>query len=364
MKTPSHLFGCLALLGLFVIEDPFSCSGPAPDHRSLAITYLEQGRHEQALIAANRAIRQNRQDGTLHLIVALAHLGKNENKDAFAALEQAVLTEPENPQIHTTLRQIFLQEERFDRARDIFSSLLRQKPDSGLAQAGLGWAHMHLGNEEEALELLEQAVDNPNSNIFAHVQLSAIYTRHERVEEAIEVLQKALKKNRDDQQLLLTLGEYLLDQDRINEADRNFEKALRNSTTRAATASRIAQNYYSHNLRRKAIEYYERAIGYEPLAPLLLNNLAWTYAEEGIELDRALELSLQTLKADADNVVYLDTYAELLYKKGQYDRAIILMRQALDLEHEDGPHYQHLQEQMRKFRLALKEDNSPRPPTP
>ena len=364
MKTASHLFGCLALLGLFVIEDPFYCSGPTPDHRSLAITYLEQGRHEQALIAANRAIRQNRKDGSLHLIVALAHLGKNETKDAFAALEQAVLTEPDNPQIHTTLRQIFLQEERFDRARDIFSSLLRQKPDNGLAQAGLGWAHMNLGNEEEALLLLEQAVAHADANIFAHIQLSHIYTRHERIEEAIQVLQSALKKNRDNQQLLLTLGEYLLEQDRLKEAGHSFEKALRNSTTRAATASRIAQNYYARNLRRKAIEYYEKAVDYEPHVPLLMNNLAWTYAEEGIELDRALQLSLQTLKADADNVVYLDTYAELLYKKGQYDRAIILMRQALELEHEDGAHYQHLQEQMRKFRLALQKEELPQLTTP
>jgi tetratricopeptide (TPR) repeat protein len=359
MKPTSHLFGCLALLGLFIIEDPFYCSGPAPDHRNLAITYLEQGQYGQALIATRRAIRQDRKDGSLHLIVALAHLGKNEIEEAFAALEQAVLTEPDNPQIHATLRQIFLQEERFDLARDIFESLLQQWPDNGLGQAGLGWAYMHLDNEEKALLMLEQAVAHDDSNLFAHVQLSRIYTRHERMDEAIQVLQSALGKDPDNQQLLLALGEYLLQQHRGEEAERSFKKALHHSDTRAVTATQIAQIYYAQDLRRKAIEYYEQAIDYEPQAHLVLNNLAWTYAEEGIQLDRALQLSLQSLKADTDNVVYLDTYAELLYKKGQYNRAVVLIRQALELEPKDGEHYQYLQEQMQKFRLALEDEGAP-----
>ena len=84
-----------------------------------------------------------------------------------------------------------------------------------------------------------------------------------------------------------------------------------------------------------------------------MNNLAWTYAEEGLRLDRGLELSLRAVKADADNVVYLDTYAELFFKKGQYSRAVALMGRALELEPEDGAHYLYLQEQMHKFRRAL-----------
>ncbi len=353
MRT-AQLLTCLALPGIFVIEDPLSCGAP-PDYRQRAINHLEQGAYDQAISAAQRAIRNDRNAGSLHLIVALAHLGKGRTEDAFAALERAVLLEPDNQQIHASLRQIFLQEERLDRARDIFETLLQHEPDNGPGKAGLGWAYIHLGEEEKALSLLQQATAHNDSDLFAHVQLSRIYAQRERMAEATQVLEDALAIDPDNLQLLLTLGEYRLRQDQLEEADHSFKDALHKSENRAATATHIAQVYYAQGRRRKAIEYYERAVEYGPLAPLVLNNLAWTYAEEGVQLDRALELSLQSLKADEDNVVYLDTYAELFYKKGKYGHALALMQRALELEPEDGEHHRYLREQMQKFRRALKD---------
>ena len=86
-------------------------------------------------------------------------------------------------------------------------------------------------------------------------------------------------------------------------------------------------------------------------SPIILNNLAWTYAEKGVQLDRALELSLRAVKSNAENVVYLDTYAELLFLSQDYKRAIAIIEQALEIEPPGGEHYDYLQRQLEKFRL-------------
>ncbi|MAE94959.1 MAG: hypothetical protein CL910_09895, partial [Deltaproteobacteria bacterium] len=72
-------------MGVFVIEDPFAC-GSAPDPRQQALEYLDQGRYDEALVAARRAIRRHREDASLHILAALAHLGRDEVEDGFAAL--------------------------------------------------------------------------------------------------------------------------------------------------------------------------------------------------------------------------------------------------------------------------------------
>ena len=57
----------------------------------------------------------------------------------------------------------------------------------------------------------------------------------------------------------------------------------------------------------------------------------------------------QAVKSDADNVVYLDTYAEVLHLLGRHRRAMAIMALAIELEPEDGDQYDYLQQQMQKF---------------
>ena len=351
MGSEIRLVACIALLGTFLIEDPFYCAEP-PDHRQLAIAQLEQGNFDQALMSARRATRQHRNDGSLYLIVALAHLGREQTKQAFAALEQAVLHEPDNEQIHATLRQVFLQEGRFDVALQVYQTFLDQHPESHAGQAGLGWAHLRLGNQDQGVSLLEQAIASGDSSVFARIQLSRIYGERDSLEQATRLLTEAVDIDPDSERLLLALGESHLRQGDSTAAGPFLHRALSGSEQPDRVATHIAQLYYAVGLRQKAIEFYEMAVAIDPGNIMVLNNLAWTYAEAEIELERALELSLRSLKSDAENVVYLDTYAELLHKTGEHHRAIALICRALEFEPEDGEHYAYLQEQMEKFRLA------------
>ena len=351
MTGPARLLACLGLLGVFVIEDPFSCSG-GPDAREQAFQYLDQGRYDEALVAARRAIRQHRQDASLHIVAALAHRGRDEVEEGFSALRDAVLLDPANPQIHAALRHICNQDGRYDRARDIYEEFLREHPGIGLGEAGLGWAFMHLDADERALALLQQALEHGDDDLFAYVQLGRLHLRAERLDEAIRALEGALSVDPEDPQLLMTLGECQLRLGRSQQAEDSFRGAVARSPVKASAASQVARTYYGQGLRREAIRYYEQAVEFGPHVPLILNNLAWTYAEEGIRLDRALELSLRAVKSDGENVVYLDTYAELLYLTGDYPRALALIRRAVELAPEEGEHYPYLRQQMAKIGRA------------
>ena len=55
---------------------------------------------------------------------------------------------------------------------------------------------------------------------------------------------------------------------------------------------------------------------------LAMNRLAWLYAKKRINIGRGLELIQEVLKVQPGESKYVDTFAELLYAKGDIEGAV------------------------------------------
>lgn len=71
----------------------------------------------------------------------------------------------------------------------------------------------------------------------------------------------------------------------------------------------------------KAFEAYDSALLYNPLNILALNNYAYFLSVENIRLDEAMAMSERVLQIEPDNETYIDTYAWILFRKGDYEGA-------------------------------------------
>lgn len=94
-----------------------------------------------------------------------------------------------------------------------------------------------------------------------------------------------------------------------------------------------------------------------PNCPTLHNNLAWLFARTGRELEAALEHAHRALKLDPNNAAYVDTLAEVQFRRGQVDEAIFNAERCLQLE----PRSKHYQEQLARFRAAKPSDAATKP---
>lgn len=81
--------------------------------------------------------------------------------------------------------------------------------------------------------------------------------------------------------------------------------------------------------RRECLAFLEEGLAESPTRDSLMNSLAYTFALEGRDLDRALELIDQALKRSPENIAYLDTLGWVLYKRGDYEGALRSLSQAL-----------------------------------
>jgi len=70
------------------------------------------------------------------------------------------------------------------------------------------------------------------------------------------------------------------------------------------------------------------------LEPVVLNAVAWSLAEKGRELERALALATRAVKGAPDDANIVDTLATLHFLLGHHDKAIFLEKHAVELSDE------------------------------
>ncbi len=72
----------------------------------------------------------------------------------------------------------------------------------------------------------------------------------------------------------------------------------------------------------------DSSLNYSPNNVMVLNNYAYYLSIRNRDLDKAEKMSLQTLKSNPKSPVFLDTYAWICFKKGEYNIANLYIQQA------------------------------------
>lgn len=83
----------------------------------------------------------------------------------------------------------------------------------------------------------------------------------------------------------------------------------------------LGDTYHDIGMIEEAMQAYEASLSYNSTNIVVLNNYAYYLALENRDLDRALEMSYHTIKAEPDEPIYIDTYAWILFLLERYDEA-------------------------------------------
>ena len=134
----------------------------------------------------------------------------------------------------------------------------------------------------------------------------------------------------------------------INERYKEAIKSLRHGADciKADTNKEIAADIYAllgdiyHKEKRVHDAYaaYDSCLVYKPDHVVCLNNYAYFLSEESKDLKKAEKMSYRAISAEANNPIYLDTYAWILYRQKRYDDAKAYIDMALEyLKEGDDP---------------------------
>ncbi len=134
----------------------------------------------------------------------------------------------------------------------------------------------------------------------------------------------------------------------LHKAESSFLLLLEEEPDNLRARLGLAEIYSKLNQNDKATEHCKAILArFDDYAPAL-NRQAWVFGKQEINLNEAEEMSLKSLAVYNDIPDYLDTLSEIKFKQGEYDEAIRIISDALEV----SPQNSYYKRQLNKFKQA------------
>jgi tetratricopeptide (TPR) repeat protein len=149
-----------------------------------------------------------------------------------------------------------------------------------------------------------------------------MYTAASQPVKAERALRAAIDADPRFQPAYTLLAQLYFDQKRFDEARGEFERLVARDPKAVAPRTMIGVILEAQNKRGEAKAWYEATLKIVDDAPVVANNLAFIYAEEGTNLDMALQLA-SSAKQRLPNIAEVDdTLGWVYYKKDMASLAV------------------------------------------
>ncbi len=175
-----------------------------------------------------------------------------------------------------------------------------------------------LGKKEEAIDLLQQVINQRKNFAAAHIYLAHIYYALNRSEEALKVLAEAFQANPYDYSLASAFGLFLVRERRYQEAIKILEQAINLYNEDPETWDKLGIAFWRIGNFNRAEDAYKRALSLDPTHALVLSNLG------------ALSLSRYFQEKDRNQLMAAINYLE---KATQFDPRLNLAFRALGVSY-------------------------------
>lgn len=265
-------------------------------------------------------------------IVIIAEVARRAKRVDLAVefLNKGVEERPTDLSLQMQLLDVLLRNERFD---ELLAAIERAEKDMPAERSKFldvhAWALQGLGRSDEAIELLEAFLQDatiPEDIAMAKKELARLRVQREEFDQAVELCHSLL-------------ADY---------PDADFTPDIKYMLASALSLKGDTEEY-----EQVMAELLDDATLKESLSATVHNDLGYTWADQGKNLDRAEELIRKALEiagrsetADASRrepAAYLDSLGWVLFKKGRLNDAVEQLERAIEREDgQDAVIYDHL----------------------
>ena len=337
--------------------------------------YLQMKDDKKAFQEIESLVQEYPMDMRYQVILGDVYLQNGKKQEAYDAYQKVLAVEPDNPmalfsmasyyeqtgqkelyqqQLDTLLlnkkvtsdtkisvmRQVIAENEQSS-AKDstqviaLFDRMMKQDMDDPQIPMLYSQYLLSKNMEQEAVPVLEQVVDLDPTNKAARLMLVSAAVKKEDYKQIIKVCEPGIEATPDALELYYYLAIAYHQAEQGDSVLSVCNRALEHITT--DTRKEVISDFYSimgdiyHTKKQMTEAYaaYDSALVYNPSNIGALNNYAYYLSVERRDLDKAEEMSYKTVKAEPNNSTYLDTYAWILFEKGNYAEARIYIDNAM-----------------------------------
>ena len=155
-------------------------------------------------------------------------------------------------------------------------------------------------------------------------------------------IRKAMELDPQYMEAYHLLANIYIKQQRIDAALQEYDRLLKQRPDNLAGLTMVALLLQVQQKQGDAIKAYEKVLDVHPRAVVASNNLAYIYAADGSNLDRALALA-QTAKSELpDNPDVNDTLGWIYYKRKLTSQAVELLEASANVYQQNATVQYHL----------------------
>ena len=299
----------------------------------LAELYFNLGEYGTAVQFAKRHIANRPLDGpAAHLIAARSMTFTGRIKNAEKALESLRTRLPGEPTAYLELAELKRRLEGDEAALEILSQgeFDTTLPENEAILRSTTQSQLALGNGEEALLAVAAGLAAHPEAVGFHDVRGRILRELGRNAEADEAFSRALELDEEYPAALEGRGSLALGAGDIDKARAYFAQASAADPSNAQYLYLQAQIHYMASNLTEAKEFFRKALEANPAHVGANNDLAWLLANEGTNLDEALELADRAARI-GNTADTLDTLGFVHLQAGNAEEAVKSLSQALDL---------------------------------
>ena len=302
----------------------------AGTHLNLGSALMQLGRHERAVFHLRKAAELEPQLSQAHnnLGLALRELGRS--NESIESYQRALRVAPNDFEVHNNLGSALAAIGRRGEAVGSYRTALAVNPDYLPALNNLGVALDELGSHDEAIECFRKAVTLDHGNYDAYTNMGVAYQRMKRLDEAIAAHQKAISIAPRIAGTHLNLGLALRERGRIEAAAESFRSAVSLAPDYAEAHANLGMVYRMQGRHEEAIASLERTLSIKPGNGEALLHLGSACKERG-RLAEALAHFGKAIALDPSSAHAHHNLGITLQGLGRHDEAIASFQEALRL---------------------------------
>lgn len=305
--------------------------------------YESREMYEEAVEIYEGLLEEDSADLQLRGHLIKLYLKMDELDKAMEALRDTKAYMADTLPLDITIGRLLLKQQKYEEAVDHFRRMLKNGVETGAVRGFLALAYHGSGKDEKAKETLKQIPRSSDAYEDAVLMLLRIYHEEDNIGRAISLLEEAIDTEKNRRPLFYTvLAELYHEQGNSESGVRIYEKGI--SFYPDNTKLRYDFALYLDRLGRtdEALEEMKRVLTIEPDNPLALNYVGYTWAYQGVKLDKALSYIEKAVSARPESGFIRDSLGWIYYKKGEYEKAVNELERAVDLSPDDPTINEHL----------------------
>lgn len=243
------------------------------------------------------------------------------------------------------MAELLVREYNDDSATIFAQMALHLNPDLEESRMIIGRILSRHDRLDDAIELYKNVGKKSLLYKMAQRHIADLYGEQDNYTDAIKIL-TSLHKTYDDAESLIQIGDLYRYQEDHKNAIRSYNKIIK-------AASDVPEKYwhvlYARGMSYERVKDFEKsekdlqaALKFRPNHPDLLNYLGYSWADQGINLNKSLDMIKQAIQIKPNDGYIADSLGWVYYKMGDFSGSLPYLERAVELEPYDATMNDHL----------------------